>query len=85
METIDNITTRIKLKFHFPAFSTVICLQRKVWYGWKTTAYTWPSNNKNETCDSIISYLFWKERGSGSERQIGERLMSKCSIEFKQP
>ena len=83
-----NDKTRIKLKFHFPALASALCLQRKKWYGWITVSWIYPSIMKNSTCDYIRHWLEWsenykKEREKReSESEIGKKIMSKCGGKF---
>ena len=69
--------TRIKLKFHFPALSSALCLQRKVWYGWKTVSWTYPSVNEDASSERILSFLKWKEKKYSYkyEENIGKNIM----------
>lgn len=69
--------TRVKLKFHIPALSTALCLQRKKWYGWKTDVWIYPSVVEDMDIDYIINHLkrheIYKNR---SQKTIGKNLMS---------
>ena len=86
---IDKIDekTRIKLKFSIKAgFENIITLQRKKWYGWKTTAWIYPSIMKHESCKYIRHWLEWEEKYKKqkpkTEKEIGIELMTRCSDEF---
>jgi hypothetical protein len=78
--------TRIKLKFHLPALSSALCLQRKKRYGWTTVSWIYPSIMKHSTCEYIRYWLEWEENNSKeqlkSQREIGKELMTKCGGKF---
>lgn len=75
--------SRVVLKYLWDASEYAICLQRPKWYGWKTTAWIYPSIMQNKSCDEILEYLLWSERDENkrcnSEKSIGKRLMIKCN------
>ncbi len=75
MELKDK--TRIKLKPHFPALAIVICLQRKVWYGWKTVAWIYPSIMKDSSCKEILSYLEVGGKGKRQKSKMKIKLVKK--------
>ena len=78
MKTYLNQKTRIKLKYHLPALDNVLALQRKKWYGWKTTSWIYPSIMEDESLQAIIEWLEWHEtREDKPEKDIGEQLMTK--------
>jgi len=77
--------TRIVLKWHSPALSNVLSLQRKKWYGWKTVSWIYPSIMKDESCSSIREWLEWNEKHNKkmeNEKQIGRNLMRRCKGDF---
>ena len=53
--------TRIKEKLYPPAFGYAYCLQRKKWYGWKTTAWIYGEMMVNEK-RSLYDILLLIER-----------------------
>ena len=53
---------RVKVKVLVKAMGYAVCLQRKAWWGWKTTAYYYPSNVESETKDTIETLLLMQER-----------------------
>ena len=78
-------STRIKLKYLFSAFDTVICLQRKKWYGWKTTQWIYPSMVEKSSCSEIKEWLLWAENyKKKTERSIGKEIMNRCTCDFKE-
>lgn len=71
--------TRIKLKWHLPAFDYAICLQRKRLYGWKTTSWIYPSIMQDDSCKAIEDWLFWNEKYvAQDQKNIGKELLTKC-------
>ena len=73
-EYIDN-KTRINLKFYFPALGTVFALQRRKWFGWKTTSWIYPSCVVKTNKSWVKQSLLREEREKGKERDIGEKIM----------
>lgn len=70
--------TRIKLGFKFTALGVVFKLQRKRWYGWKTTSWIYPLIVKKNTYEYIVNWLEWKEKEDSfwiTDRIIGKRIM----------
>jgi len=67
--------TRIYLKYHLPALSSVFALQRKKWYGWKTVSWIYPSIMKNDTRKDVEAWLEWDEKKE-TQKEVGERLMT---------
>ena len=78
-------STRIKLKFLFSVLEVGICLQRKKWYGWKTTQWILPSLVEGFTCSEIKEWLLWAESyKKKTERSIGKEIMNRCTCDFKE-
>lgn len=81
-----NPKTRIKLiRFYLPALESVIALQRRKWYGWKTTSWIYPSIMKNAECNYIREWLEWNEtfkEEKMSEYEKGREIMTKCENKF---
>lgn len=74
-----NNKTRIKLKWHLPAFGHAICLQRKKLLGWRTVAWIYPSVVEHHSCKEIEEWLFWRETYNPmSEKNIGKNILDKC-------
>lgn len=76
-----NSKTRLKLQFHIPAIDVVFCLQRKVWYGWKTVSWVSPSIMISSDISEIIKYLEYEEQEfkikekKESEFEIGKKIL----------
>ena len=78
--------TRIKLKYYFPSLGVCLLLQRKRWWGWKTVSWTYPTTHKGESCESIRTFLEWKENKTSTnpptDREIGIEIMTRCCGKF---
>ena len=55
---------RIAIKFYLPALGTVICIEEKTWYGYKTLVWTYPvymgEDNYDLEFDNSVNCLFYK-------------------------
>lgn len=67
--------TRVKLKWLFYAMGYAICLQRKRWYGWKTTSWIYPEVIKGESSSYVLQWLYWNESGKNVSCDIGEKII----------
>lgn len=74
MEYRLNYFERIKYTFYLPAFGKAICLQKRVWWGWKTVSWRYPDILKKVYGDDtnlMIQALFlsynYKKKGIGED------------------
>ena len=61
VEHIIDKKSRLVEKYHFPALTEVIALQKKEWYGWKTMSWIHPMNIDDKNKNTVAEYLKWKE------------------------
>ena len=73
-----NKNKRIKLKFYLPALGTVLVLQRKGRYGWRTVSCNYPEIMENDSPQQIIEWLEWSEKKKAKTNiNIGRKIMAK--------
>lgn len=80
IKQIDD-KTRVKLRYSIYGLQVCFLLQRKKWYGWKTTSWTYPSTHENKGIDRVIQYLLFKEKirlsNIKTEREIARDILNK--------
>lgn len=62
MKVKHNIDKKSRLveKFHFPALTEVVALEKKRWYGWRTVSWIPPVKIDDKNKNTISEYLDWK-------------------------